>query len=292
MSRLTDNHFQIQAGTRQLDLSSRTHLMGILNVTPDSFSDGGRFYDTDAAVAQAITMIHEGADILDIGGESTRPGAQEVDEAEEIRRVVPVIERIRKQSDIPISIDTKKSRVAEVALKAGATLINDVSALQADPKMLEMVASADIPVILMHMQGMPETMQKNPVYDDVVEDIIHFFEERIRFAVSKGVRRKNIILDPGIGFGKTVRHNLEILRRFDVFHRLGCPLLLGVSRKSFIGQTLGRDVSERLMGTAAAVAVSVMKRAHILRVHDVSEMRDVCRMVDLIQNPELLENDL
>jgi len=260
--------------------------MGILNVTPDSFSDGGRFIDPDRAFSHAMRMAEQGADILDIGGESTRPGSAGVDAEEEIRRVIPVIERIRRESDIPISVDTRKSRVAEAAIGAGASMINDISALSADSGMAGVAARTGVPVTLMHMKGTPETMQQNPVYGDVIEEIRTFLDARIRFAVSAGIEPERIILDPGIGFGKTVRHNLEILDRLEEFHEAGRPLLVGVSRKSFIGRMLGREIGGRIMGTAAAVAACVMKGAHILRVHDVSEMRDVCRMIDLIRNPE------
>jgi dihydropteroate synthase len=257
--------------------------MGILNVTPDSFSDGGLFLKTDEAIRRADVMAEEGADLIDIGGESSRPGADPVPVEEEIRRVVPVIECLAKRLTIPISIDTVKADVARQALGAGARIVNDISALRFDPKMAPLVAREDVPVVLMHMQGTPKTMQAHPVYADVIREIRDFFEARIQSAERSGISRDRIVLDPGIGFGKTAEHNLEILSRLAEFGAIGRPLLIGPSRKSFIGQALGLPVEERLEGTAAAVAVGVLNGASIIRVHDVRSMSRVVRMVEAVK---------
>mgnify|MGYP006277818577 CR=1 FL=1 len=246
-------------------------IMGILNVTPDSFSDGGRFLAHDRAKNRALEMEKNGADIIDIGGESTRPGADKVELEVELDRTIPVIEEIRKETDIPISIDTYKSEVAERALDAGADIVNDISALRFDPDLGRLAGERDVPVVLMHMQGDPKTMQKNPTYDDVVRDIKDFLEKRISKAVELGISRDRIVIDPGIGFGKKLEDNYEILRRLDEFESLGCPLLLGTSRKSFIGDTLDLATDERVEGTIASNVVGVLKGASILRVHDVRE---------------------
>ena len=246
-------------------------IMGILNVTPDSFSDGGRFLAHDRAKNRALEMEEIGADIVDIGGESTRPGADKVELEVELDRTIPVIEEIRKETDIPISIDTYKSEVAERALDAGADMVNDISALRFDPDLGRLAGDRDVPLVLMHMQGVPKTMQKNPTYDDVVQDIKDFLEKRIKKAVELGVSREQIVIDPGIGFGKKLEDNYEILRRLDEFGSLGCPLLLGTSRKSFIGDTLNLATDERVEGTIASNVVGVLKGAGILRVHDVRE---------------------
>jgi len=246
-------------------------IMGILNVTPDSFSDGGRFLAHDRAKNRALEMEENGADIIDIGGESTRPGADKVELEVELDRTIPVIEEIRKETDIPISIDTYKSEVAERAIDAGADMVNDISALRFDPDLGRLAGEWDVPVVLMHMQGDPKTMQKNPTYDDVIRDIKDFLEKRINKAVELGVSRDKIVIDPGIGFGKKLEDNYEILRRLDEFGSLGCPLLLGTSRKSFIGDTLNLATDERVEGTIASNVVGVLKGAGILRVHDVRE---------------------
>ncbi|MBI5197836.1 MAG: dihydropteroate synthase, partial [Nitrospirae bacterium] len=215
-----------------------TRVMGIVNVTPDSFSDGGRFWDPVKAIERGLSLEQEGANILDVGGESTRPGADPVDEEEECRRVLPVIEGLVKRGRLPVSVDTMKSGVAERAIRAGASWVNDVSALRYDPRMADIVARNGVPVVLMHMKGTPRDMQKSPVYYDVVHEVYSFFEERIRFAMDRGIRKENMILDPGIGFGKTLDHNLTLLNRLEAFVSLGCPLLVGPSRKSFIGEIL------------------------------------------------------
>lgn len=247
--------------------------MGIVNVTPDSFSDGNMYLQPSAAVARAFQLIDDGADIIDIGGESTRPGSESVSVEEELRRVIPIIEKIRAGSNIPISIDTTKSEVARQALATGADIVNDISALKFDEKMMSTVAQTNAAVVLMHIKGTPKTMQSDPGYDNIVAEISSFLQKRIDACKNAGIEK--IIIDPGIGFGKTLEHNLEIFRRLDEFQKLGFPVLVGPSRKSFIGALTGLSVDERLEGTAAAVAVSVMRGANILRVHDVKEMKRV-----------------
>lgn len=274
----------IQLRGRPFELGRRTLVMGILNVTPDSFSDGGRFADYDRAVAHAFELISRGADILDIGGESTRPGSEAVPLEIELERVIPVIRSVREKSEVLVSIDTTKSEVAKEALSAGADIINDVSALRFDPEMARVAAQTKVPLVLMHMLGVPRTMQKNPVYYSVISEIIAFFEERMRFAVETGVERSQIILDPGIGFGKTVEHNLAIIRNLEAFACLGRPLLLGASRKRFIGRILSRDEGERELGTAVVSAFGVAGGAHIIRVHDVAFQREAIRMAEALRN--------
>ncbi len=251
---------------------SHPRLMGILNVTPDSFSDGGRFFDRDAAVRQAGHMETSGADIIDIGGESTRPGAEVVPAEQEIARVAPVIASIRSETALPISIDTRKASVAEVALRAGATMINDVSALSYDDRLAALAAAAGVPVCLMHAQGDPKTMQKAPHYQNVLLDVYDYLEMQISAAEAKGIRRESIIIDPGIGFGKTVEHNLALLRNLSLFHSLGCVILLGASRKRFIGQ-LGDapEVADRGPGSIGVTLAAVAQGVQIHRVHDIRE---------------------
>lgn len=265
-------------------LGGRTLIMGIVNVTPDSFSDGGRFLGRDEAIEQARRMIEAGADILDIGGESTRPFSDPVDAEDELRRVMPVIEGIRRFSDIPISIDTTKAAVARRALEAGADMINDVSALAFDPEMVHLAARTGVPVVLMHMQGTPKTMQENPHYDSLFSEIIAFLEERIRFAVQHGVDRNQVVVDPGIGFGKTVDHNIRIIARLDFLHVLDRPLLFGASRKKFIGTLLDREVHDREVGTAVVNTQAILAGAHIIRVHDVPFHRQVAVMADALRH--------
>lgn len=244
--------------------------MGVVNVTPDSFADGGLFFDRDAAVQQALALVAAGADLLDIGGESTRPFSDPTPLEEELRRVLPVIEQVRTQTPVPISIDTYKSRVAQAALEAGANIINDISALRFDPDMVHLAREAGVPVILMHMQGTPKNMQTDPHYDDLIGELRAFFQERLEFALAHGLSRDLLVLDPGIGFGKTFSHNLEILNNMDAFLDLGCPLLIGPSRKAFLGHLLGgRPPAERDIGTLAALAVAVRRGAHLFRVHNV-----------------------
>lgn len=266
-----------------LDLTEKTHLMGVLNVTPDSFSDGGLFFETKSALERAAQMARDGASIIDVGGESTRPGALPVTCDEELRRVIPVIEAIAAQINVPISIDTSKPSVAREAIKAGASMINNIMGSDLDSRMAKVAADFDVPMVLMHIKGEPSTMQKDPFYEDVVSEIISALGDSIRIAEACGVDPDKIIIDPGIGFGKTARHNLEIIKNLDRFKILGKPLLAGPSRKSFIGAVLGIDDPRgRLMGTAAAVAILVANGADMIRVHDVKEMGQVSALAEAI----------
>ena len=273
---------------KSFNWGDRTYIMGVLNVTPDSFSDGGQFNTLETAVARARSLVEEGADILDIGGQSTRPGAEQVPLEEELNRVLPVVRALREPQNrdilsVPISVDTTRSQVAIAAVEAGADLINDVSGGVRDADMLGAVASLEVPVVLMHSRGTPETMQKLTDYDDLIAEIYRFLGDRIEAAIAAGVDRKNIIIDPGIGFAKTLGHNLEILRRLGEFRHLGVPILVGASRKSFIGHILNRpNPQERVWGTAAASCAAIAAGADIIRVHDIPEMRDVCRVADAI----------
>jgi dihydropteroate synthase len=256
--------------------------MGVVNVTPDSFFDGGRYLDAEAAVAHAVRLVEEGADLLDVGAESTRPGADVVTETEERRRAIPVVTAIAKAVTVPISIDTSKATVAQAALDGGAVLVNDVTALRGDHAMVDVIARTGSAIVLMHMQGTPHTMQQAPRYDDVVREISAFFEERIRFAMAHGIMRRQIILDPGIGFGKLLVHNLTLIAQLQHFMQFECPLLVGVSRKAFLGQLVDRPVQERQWATAAAVAMAVDRGARIIRVHDVRAMKDVVQVTAAI----------
>ena len=260
----------------------RPLVMGIVNVTPDSFFDGGQYYDPQRAVAHALRLVAEGADLLDIGAESTRPGALPVDEHEERRRLLPVVTAVARAVSVPISVDTSKAEVARAALDAGAVMVNDVTALRGDRAMVDVVAEAGAGLVVMHMQGIPETMQQAPHYDDVVGNIAHFLKERSRFAMDHGVERDRIVLDPGIGFGKTLTHNLDLLANLHAFTELGFPLLVGPSRKGFIGQLTHQSVDARAWGTAAVIALAVQQGAKILRVHDVGPMRDVVSVADAV----------
>lgn len=267
-----------------LDFSKKTYVMGVLNVTPDSFSDSGAYFSRDAAIKHGIRMAEEGADIIDIGGESTRPGANPVSPDEEIKRTMPVIEALSKRVNVPISIDTYKAEVAKRALDAGASMINDISGLRFDHDMPKVAAEHKVPVVIMHIKGNPGTMQDNPVYEALIPEIMDYLRISIMFALKLGMREDMIILDPGIGFGKTAEHNLEIIHNLKEFTCLQKPLLIGVSRKAFIGKILGgAPASERLEGTAAAVAASIMNGANIVRVHDVKEMVKVAKVVDAIR---------
>lgn len=267
----------------RLDFSERTCVMGVLNVTPDSFSDGGRFFNRKTAIRRALEMARDGADIIDIGGESTRPGSRDVDAAEEIGRICPVIEAAAGRINIPISVDTRKARVAESAIKAGARIVNDVSGLKNDGKMASVVAKYKAALIVMHMKGTPRDMQESPVYRDVVADIIKSLEESLAIAKRAGVSEDKIIIDPGIGFGKTVGHNLEILNRLGEFKSLGRPICVGTSRKSFIGKVLDTpDTDQRLTGTLVTSAIAIMRGANLIRVHDVKEACRAARMADSI----------
>ncbi len=254
-----------------------------MNVTPDSFSDGGEFYDTEKAVERAIQMAEEGADIIDIGGESSRPGADPVSEKEEERRVLPVISALRNKIDIPISIDTYKASIAEKALDAGAQIINDISGLRVDDDMARLAAERDVHTIIMHMKGTPRTMQVKPSYNDLMAELVQFFVERITYAQSAGISQEKIILDPGIGFGKRVEDNFVILNELQKIVELGYPVLVGPSRKSFIGITLNLPEKERLEGTSASITAAILNGAKIVRVHDVKEMRRVVLITDAIK---------
>ena len=261
----------------------RTYLMGILNITPDSFSDGGQFNELQAAIAQAEYMIDNGADIIDIGGQSTRPGAEKISVQEEFNRVIPVIKAIRQQFSIPISVDTTRATIAQDAIAAGADLINDISGGTFDPEMFSVAANLDVPIILMHMRGTPQTMQQMTDYQDLVADIIDFLSDQIQKAIACGVRESKIIIDPGIGFAKTPEQNIELLRRLSEFKALKVPILVGTSRKSFIGKIINQpEPQKRIWGTAATCCSAIMSGADILRVHDVAEIYDVSRVTDTI----------
>ena len=284
-------NYDISWEGHHLNLGSRTCIMGILNVTPDSFSDGGKFFAFDHAVSQAEKLVADGADILDVGGESTRPFSDAVSEEEEIRRVVPVIEAIATRVSVPISIDTTKAGVARRAIEAGASIINDVGALRMDADMAKVAAASGVPVILMHMLGTPKTMQVAPEYEDLLSEIRTFLAETIHHAVSQGVLRSRIIIDPGIGFGKTIQHNLMLIRCLSAFASLDAPILIGPSRKSFIRNILknthpdGRDPSPESMetGTQAIVAAGILNGAHIIRVHDVAQTKTTVRLTDAMK---------
>ena len=269
-------------GNKQFDLS-RAIVMGILNVTPDSFSDGGRFSRVEHAVEHAMRMQHEGADIIDIGGESTRPGANAVTVDEELERVIPVIRALRQHSSLPISIDTSKPEVMRAAVAEGADMVNDVNALQAEGA-VETCARLAVPVCLMHMQGEPRTMQLNPQYDDVVKDVSAYLQQRSIECIESGIHRINIVIDPGFGFGKTLRHNLNLLSRLESISALELPVLVGVSRKSMLGAILDRPVSERLYAGIAAAVIAYNKGARLFRVHDVAPTRDALAVCDALQH--------
>lgn|SRR5574337_156376 len=284
---LLDNYlrtdYKIKCKGKTLDLGRRTLIMGILNVTPDSFSDGGRFFNPGRALAHAREMAEAGADIIDIGGESTRPGSLPLSEEEELGRIIPLIERLSAELPVPLSVDTYKSAVAKKALQAGASIVNDISGLRFSPDMARVAADAGAPVVIMHIKGTPRNMQQNPVYEDVVGEILSYIEEGIAIAERAGVDREQILIDPGIGFGKTLEHNLAVLNRLDEFRGLGRPVVLGASRKRFIGTILGiEEPSGRVDGTAATVAVGIERGASIVRVHDVRRMAQVARMTDAI----------
>jgi dihydropteroate synthase len=264
------------------DFGSRTYVMGILNLTPDSFSGDGVYKDAGFALEKAGRIIEEGADIIDIGGESTRPGASAVTDEEEINRVIPVIDKLAKKTSVPISIDTRKSEVAIRALDKGASIVNDITGLEHDVAMAGVVARYDAGVVIMHIKGEPRTMQESPSYEDLIGDILRKISDLVTRAEDKGIKKENMIIDPGIGFGKTYDHNLEILNNLEAFKSLGRPLLVGASRKSFIGNILGAGPEDRMLGTAAAVAVSIMNGADIVRVHDVRQMKDVAMVTDAI----------
>ncbi len=270
-------------GSHHFRLEERTHVMGVLNVTPDSFSDGGLFFETDRAIEHGIAMVEEGADFIDVGGESTRPFSGRLSSDEELLRVIPVIDAIAREVSVPISIDTCKGSVAREALRAGASIINDISALRLDPEMASVAAEAGVPVILMHMKGTPEDMQRNPVYSDLISEIRDFLKDAARRAVEAGISEDLIVLDPGIGFGKTFDHNLQIIRNLSSFSSLGRPVLIGTSNKAFIGKILGKEAHERLTGSMATVAVAAMNGVHIVRVHRVKEAVETVKVVDAVK---------
>jgi dihydropteroate synthase len=265
-----------------LDLSKRAYVMGVLNVTPDSFSDGQRFFEPQAAVEHAFRMEEEGADLIDIGAESTRPGAEPVPLKEEQRRILPVLERLSGRLKVPISVDTYKSEVAEEAIQRGAEIVNDITGLNFDPNLKDLIARYEVAVIIMHMKGSPRNMQQNPQYRDLLGEIRSYFERSISAAAQAGVSSEKIIVDPGIGFGKTLAHNLEILRGLESFKVLGKPIMVGVSRKSFLGKILDLPVDDRLEGSIAAAAYAVMRGANIVRVHDVGATVRALRTIEAI----------
>jgi dihydropteroate synthase len=284
---LLDNYlrsdYKINCKGTILDLGSRTHIMGILNVTPDSFSNGGLYSSTERALAHAREIAAAGADIIDVGGESTRPGAKPVSEEEELDRIIPIIRRLSAELSIPISVDTYKSTVAKKALEAGASILNDISGLRFAPDMARVAADCGAVVIIMHIKGTPRDMQQNPVYEDVTAEVTAYLEEGIEIAINAGVDREKILIDPGIGFGKTIEHNLVLINRLDEVRCLGRPIVLGTSRKKFIGSILNIPVPEqRVDGTAATVALGIERGATIVRVHDVARMAQVARMADAI----------
>jgi dihydropteroate synthase len=282
--------FRLKLPSRTLVLGPRTLVMGVLNVTPDSFSDGGNFLEPEAAVEHAFAMERADADLIDIGGESSRPGSEETPASKELDRILPVLEALRGRLKIPISVDTRRATVAELALRAGAEIINDVSGLKSDPRIGEVAARWRVPLILMHMRGEPRTMQKAGFARDVLRDVTQGLRKAVSMARKAGVAKSQIVLDPGIGFGKTFAQNYELLEKLPLLAKLGFPLLVGTSRKGFLGATLARDgkpapPEERIWGTAATVTASILNGAHIVRVHDVTEMVQVVRVADCLVNP-------
>lgn len=281
----------LKIGDKNFDLDEKTLIMGILNVTPDSFSDGGLYYSIDKAVKHAKEMQENGADIIDIGGESSRPGSKPVSIKEELRRVIPVIEQLAGEISIPLSIDTYKSKVAEEAIKLGVNVVNDITALRGDKNMVSIVKEYDATLCIMHMKGTPTTMQRNPFYEDVIDEIISFLEERSRYAIEQGIPRDNIIVDPGIGFGKRtgkgIEDNCTIIRELSRLKKLGFPILVGASRKTFIGNICGDGkplpVDDRLEGSLTAACIAAMNGADIIRVHDVRETKRALKLVDCIK---------
>lgn len=283
--------FRLRLPSRTLVLGERTLVMGILNITPDSFSDGGLFQDPDAAVARALEIERAGADLIDIGGESTRPGSEGVSADEQLRRVLPVLEKLRGSLNIPISIDTSKSQVAEAAADAGAEILNDVTGLRVDPQLAEVARRRKLPLILMHMRGEPRTMQKGPFARDILRDVTAALRRSLSVARRAGVAKSQVVLDPGLGFGKSLAQSYELLARLPEIARLGFPLLVGASRKSFIGRVLGNaPQNERVWGTAATVTAAILGGAHMVRVHDVAEMVQVARVADAVVDPERAAN--
>ena len=281
--------FVLRWSDYRLELGRRTHIMGVLNVTPDSFSDGGIYFQRDKAIEHGLSMASDGADILDVGGESTRPYSEKISDEEELDRVIPVIKALSKDLPIPISIDTCKAEVAHQALKAGASIINDISAFRIDPEMISVAAEAGVPVILMHMQGTPTDMQANPTYENLIPEIVDFLRSAMNRGVEGGISKDMLIVDPGIGFGKTFNHNLQIIRGLAEFHVLERPVLLGPSNKAFIGHILDKEPHERDTGSMAAVAAGVLNGAHIVRVHNVKKTMETVKMVDAIKRGSVEE---
>ena len=273
-----------------LNLDQRTHIMGILNVTPDSFSDGGQYLELNKAIEHGLKMANDGADIIDVGGESTRPYSKKTSTNEEIDRVIPVIEILHKELSIPISIDTYKSEVAQESLNAGASMINDISALRFDPHMASIASNAKVPITLMHMKGTPDNMQENPTYDDLISEIMEFLKDAIKRSVTAGIKEDLIIVDPGIGFGKTFDDNLKIIKELFRFGSLQRPVLLGTSNKSFIGHILDKEAHERDIGTMATIATGVMNGAHIVRVHNVRKAVETVKITDSIKRGQVRVN--
>jgi len=283
LKNISKTHYTIRCRKRTFKLGKQTLLMGVLNVTPDSFSDGGLFLDREKAIAQGLKMVEEGADLIDIGGESTKPGSKPLGLEEELRRVIPVIEALAKEVDVPISIDTYKSAVAKKAVEAGAQMINDISGLHFDPDLAHVASKEDVPLILMHIRGTPETMQKDVHYESLFSEILQYLRESIQRAESAGLDPGQIVIDPGIGFGKTLEDNLLIIKNLQELRILGKPILLGTSRKSFIGKILNTDVTERLEGTLSSIAIGVLNGAHIIRCHDVLEAKKAISVADAIR---------
>jgi dihydropteroate synthase len=277
--------FRYRFGALEYDLASRTHIMGVLNVTPDSFSDGGKYLDLEQAVVQGLKLAKDGADFIDVGGESTRPDSEPVLVEEEIRRIVPVIKALSKKVNIPISIDTYKADTADAALQAGAVIVNDISAMTFDAKMASVVVKYRASIILMHMRGAPKTMQENPTYKNVTTEVIQFLSERLFAAKEAGIEQ--MIVDPGIGFGKKFEHNIQLLRELKSFTSFGYPLLVGPSRKAFLGAILHLPVNERIEGTAAVVTSAILNGANIIRVHDVKEMKRVAMVADALKSENI-----
>lgn len=286
LKNISKTQYAIRCRKRTLTLGKRTLLMGVLNVTPDSFSDGGLFFDKEKAISHGLRLVEEGADIIDIGGESTKPGSKPLELEEELRRVIPVIKSISAEVDVPISIDTYKSTVAQKAIEAGAEIINDISGLNFDPGLAKVASKEDIPLVLMHIRGMPETMQKNVHYDSLFSEILQYLKDSIQRAESAGLDPRQIIIDPGIGFGKTVEDNLLIIKNLHEFRILGKPILLGTSRKSFIGKILNAEVGERLEGTLSSITVGVLNGAKIIRCHDALQAKRAIAVADAIRLAE------
>jgi dihydropteroate synthase len=283
LKNISKTHYSIRCRNKTFTLGKRTLLMGVLNVTPDSFSDGGLYFDKEKAIAHGLRMVEEGADFIDIGGESTKPGSKPIGLEEELRRVIPVIEFLTKEVDVPISIDTYKSTVAERAIEAGAEMINDISGLHFDPDLGQVAAKEDVPLILMHIRGTPETMQKDVHYDSLFSEILQYLKDSIQRAESAGLDPQQIIIDPGIGFGKTLVDNLLIIKNLSEFRILGKPILLGTSRKSFIGKILNVEANERLEGTLSSIAICVLNGAHIIRCHDLLQAKKAIAVADAIR---------